>query len=140
MVYALDTNIISYLLRPNRNQELVQRFLNETQENDYVIPPFCYYETLWYLLRKKAATQMRTFTELYNNSLAKISMGEAEFIKASEIKAGLEEHGTPIGKDADIFIAAYCIINDYTLVTNNPDDFEKINELKKELKFVNWIE
>lgn len=139
MVYALDTNIISYLLRPSKNQELVRKFIIETQQNNYVIPPFCHYEILWYLLRKKADAQLRIFNELYKSSLLKINMNEAEFIKASEIKAGLEEKGTPIGKDADIFIAAYCIVNDYTLVTNNTSDFEQINKLKNELKFVNWV-
>jgi len=43
--------------------------------------------------------------------------------------------GTPIGdKDADIFIAAYCIINDYILVTDNVSDFTRIANLK----VVNW--
>ena len=41
----------------------------------------------------------------------------------------------PIGKDdGDIFIAAQCIVNDYTLVTDNTGDFERINGLKT----VNW--
>ena len=136
MVYALDTNIISYLLRPNQNQEVVRRFLIETEQNDYVIPPLSYFETLWYLLRKKATAQLRVFNELYKNSLLKINMGEAEFIKAAEIRAELEEKGTPIGNDGDIFIAAYCIVNNYSLVTNNPRDFERIDGLN----FVNWKE
>jgi len=47
----------------------------------------------------------------------------------------LEERGLPVGnKDADIFIAAHCIVNDYTLVTDNTGDFERIDGLK----FVNW--
>lgn len=36
--------------------------------------------------------------------------------------------------DSDILIAAYCIVNDYTLVTDNTSDFERIEGLK----FVNW--
>ena len=134
MVYALDSNIISYLLRPSKNQELVQRFIIETQYNGYVIPPACFYEVLWYLLRKKASAQLRIFNELYDDSFVKISMGEAEFLKAAEIRAALEEKGTPVGKDADIFIAAYCIVNGYTLVTNNTSDFERIGGVS----FVNW--
>ena len=113
----------------------MRRFKIEVRQNDYVIPPLCYYEMLWYLLRKKATTQLRDFEELYKNSLVKINMGEKEFIKAAEIRADLEEKGTPIGKDADVFIAAYCIVNNYTLVTNNSSDFERINGLR----FVNWV-
>jgi tRNA(fMet)-specific endonuclease VapC len=40
---------------------------------------------------------------------------------------------TVIG-DADILIAAYCLVNDYTLVTNNTNDFNRIDGLK----LVNW--
>lgn len=135
MIYALDTNIISYLLRPSQNQDVVRRFMTEVQENGYVIPPLCHYEVRWYLLRKKAVAQLRMFDELYKNSLVKINMSEADFMKAAEIRADLEASGTPIGnKDADIFIAAYCIVNGYTLVTNNTSDFERIDGLK----YINW--
>lgn len=90
-----------------------------------MIPPISHYEVNWYLLRKKATTQLRIFNELYEKSYVKINMGEAELIKAAEIRADLEERGLPIGnKDADVFIAAYCIVNSYTLVTDNTSDFE----------------
>jgi len=53
----------------------------------------------------------------------------------AKIKADLVEKGTPIGdKDADIFIAAYCMNNDYTLVTDNISDFKRIDGLN----YVNW--
>jgi predicted nucleic acid-binding protein len=62
-------------------------------------------------------------------------MGEAEFRLSARLKAELVEKGIPIGnKDADIFIAAYCIINGYTLVTDNINDFNRIDKLK----FINW--
>jgi len=134
MVYALDTNIVSFLLRPSKNQKVVQQFMDTTLQDGYVIPALSYYETMWYLIRKKATTQMRIFNELYKNSLVKINMGEKDIIKAAEIRANLAEKGIPIGKDADIFIAAYCIVNDFTLVTNNKDHFQRIEELK----IVDW--
>jgi tRNA(fMet)-specific endonuclease VapC len=135
MTYAVDTNIISYLLRPNQNQEVVERFISETRDNDYVIPPLCYYEILWHLLRKDATVQLGVFNEIYKNASVKINMNEAAFVKAAEIRAELERTGNPIGdNDADIFIAAYCIVNDYILVTNNTKDFERIDGLK----IVNW--
>ena len=133
MIYALDTNIISFLLRRTRNQAVAKRFEDEIVKrgNYYVIPPLSHYEVYWYLLRKKATAQIRIFNELCADALGKISMGEAEIIKAAEIRADLEERGLPIGnKDADIFIAAHCIINGYTLVTDNTSDFERIEGLK----------
>jgi tRNA(fMet)-specific endonuclease VapC len=137
MIYALDTNIISFLLRREKNQDVARRFEDEIvrRGNYYVIPPLSHYETYWYLLRKKAIAQTRIFNELYADSLTKIGMKEAEFIKAAEIRANLEERGLPIGsKDADIFIAAHCIVNGYTLVTDNTKDFERIDGLD----IVNW--
>jgi len=138
MIYALDSNIISFLLRPSRNPHIVQQFEGIiAQGHDYVIPPLSYYEIYWYLLRKGATAQIGIFNELYANSFTKISMGEAEIIKAAEIRADLEKRGQPIGnKDADIFIAAHCIVNGYTLVTDNTSDFERIEGLE----IVNWKE
>ena len=136
MIYALDTNTISFIIRPSHNPDVVKKF-NEIIKNrdEYVIPPICYYEVYWHLLRKKATTQLQMFDMLYNDSLPNFNMGEAEFLRAAEIKADLLDKGTPIGnKDADIFIAAYCIVNDYTLVTDNIGDFSRISDLK----IVNW--
>jgi len=137
MIYALDTNIISFLLRHDKNQDVAKRFEDEIvrRGNFYVIPALCHYEVYWYLLRKKATAQTRIFNELYAGSLSRIGMTEAEFIKAAEIRAELEERGTPIGNDADIFIAAHCIVNGYTLVTDNSGDFERIGH---GLNFTNW--
>jgi tRNA(fMet)-specific endonuclease VapC len=62
-------------------------------------------------------------------------MNESEFIMAAEIKARLVSQGTPIGdRDGDIFIAAHCIVNGYTLVTDNTGDFKRIGGLN----IANW--
>ena len=37
-------------------------------------------------------------------------------------------------EDADFFVAAFCIVNNYTLVTNNIRHFEHIDGLK----LINW--
>jgi tRNA(fMet)-specific endonuclease VapC len=136
MIYALDTNIISYLLRQYYNREVAARFIEEIEKgNDYVIPPLSYYETTWYLLRKGATVQLRFFQNLYKNALVKASMSEAAFLKAAQIRVDLEMLGQSVG-DGDIFIAAYCLVNDYVLVTNNMKHFERIEGLK----CVNWKE
>jgi predicted nucleic acid-binding protein len=38
-------------------------------------------------------------------------------------------------RDSDILIAAFCLVNDYTLITNNTSDFENIDHLK----FIDWV-
>ena len=40
MIYALDSNIVSFLLRPSKNPEVVDQFERIVgQGHDYVIPP-----------------------------------------------------------------------------------------------------
>jgi len=136
MIYALDTNIVSFLLRSDRNPQVAQRFKESLRQgNKYVIPPLCYFEISWHLIWKNAKKQQSVFYDLYSNSITKMHMGEKEFRLAASIKADLVTKGTPIGdKDADIFIAAYCIVNGYTLVTDNTSDFERIDALH----IVNW--
>ena len=47
------------------------------------------------------------------------SLPKEAFFKGAEIYAYLKKQGTLI-EDADIFIAAYCITTETTLITNNP--------------------
>ena len=134
MIYALDTNTISFILRAKQNPEVAERLKTAIEQgNDYAIPPLSYYEITWYLLRKRAKTQLRQFHDLYKNAFVKTSMEETDLLLAAQIRANLEEQGRTIG-DADIFIAAYCLVNDYILVTDNTSDFERIEGLK----IVNW--
>jgi len=138
MIYALDTNIISFLLRSDKNPKVAERFKEILRQGDmYVIPPQCYFEITWHLLWKNAVRQQQVFNDLCFNSVTKMQMGEAEFHLAATIKTELVKKGTPIGsKDADIFIAAYCITNGYTLVADNTSDFSRIDNLQ----IVNWKE
>jgi len=136
MIYALDTNTISFLLRQDRNPEVVREF-NEILNSgySYVIPAICHYEISWHLIRKRATTQLNSLQTLYADSLKRISLGEKELFLASDIKVSLLEKNITLGKnDADVLIAAECIANDYTLVTDNVSDFQRIDGLK----FVNW--
>jgi tRNA(fMet)-specific endonuclease VapC len=137
MIYALDTNILSFLLRPGKNPEVVKQFETVIEQgHEYVIPPLSYYEMAWHLIWKKAVAQSHLLDRLYKNSVTKFYMSEDDFVTAAKIKAYLMERGTPIGKkDGDILIAAYCLVNNYTLVTDNTSDFSRIDGLK----FVNWV-
>ena len=47
---------------------------------------------------------------------------------AAKIRKDLKKAGTPVSIQ-DIFIASICIISNYSLLTNNKSDFEKIKGL-----------
>ena len=60
---------------------------------------------------------------------------ENVWVTAAHIYAALCRQGNRI-EDADIFVAAFCLVNGHTLVTDNTRHFENIEGLK----FVIWKE
>ena len=131
MVYALDSDIISYLIKNNKDVE--EKFKNmKDNKNLYCIPPLTYYEVKRWLVLRNATIKLPAFTKLYQDSV-KTEMTLEIWEKAIEIYVELITNGTP-RQDADIFIAAFCIVNDYTLITNNTRHYDII----KDLKIENW--
>ncbi|MDR1061510.1 MAG: PIN domain-containing protein [Clostridiales bacterium] len=132
MIYALDTNIISYIL--NGNAALDERLNAVTKSgNKVVIPLMVYYEARRGLLNNNAINKMRVFEKL----CAKLNVNNLTTSDMNTAAAIYDKHkraGTPID-DSDILIAAQCINNDYTLVTNNVKHFNNIDGLT----FENWI-
>ncbi|MCL2089267.1 MAG: PIN domain-containing protein [Oscillospiraceae bacterium] len=131
MIYAIDSNIISYFLKKD---EIIRNKIRTEIENDnyFIIPPIVYFEVKRWLVLKQANAQMREFERLCE----KITIGEMNrFIweKAIEIYVSTRKTGNVID-DSDVFIAAFCIVNDCELVTNNLRHFECI----KDLKYINW--
>ena len=131
MIYALDSNIISYILK--KDPQIINRYREESDnENNFNIPPVVYYEVNRGLFSLNATKKIDEFIKL----CLKFGIGEMTlpmWKKSAEIYANLKKHGKLI-EDDDILIAAYCIVNDYTLVTNNTAHFERV----KDLKYVNW--
>ncbi|MDR1688397.1 MAG: PIN domain-containing protein [Clostridiales bacterium] len=129
--YALDSNIISYIIR--ENGDVITRYHEETGlGNELIIPPVVYYEVQRWLLAKSLYSKKRAFDNFCQN----VEVGNFDFAvwnKASEIYADLCKQGK-LADDADIFIAAFCLVNGYTLVTNNVRHFENISGLN----IVNW--
>ena len=138
MIYALDTNIVSYILR--REMKVDIRFEQEiiNDGNSYVFPPVCVFEIKRWLAdnpTREKRDYAKAFEALYQTVRQETSMNADSWEKAAEIYVQLKQSGALI-EEADIFIAAYCIVNNYTLVTNNTRHFSRI----KNLNCVNWIE
>lgn len=132
MIYALDSNIVSYLLE--RRNQVVGKF-SEAVANGFfcVIPPMVYYEVKRWLFIKNAKSKMLRFEGIYRFT-QKTSMDAELLDKAIEIYVVLAKNGNIIS-DSDILIAAYCILNDYILVSNNTNEFMRVPGLKLE----NWV-
>lgn len=133
IIYALDTNIISYFLKGNQT---VQNRFREALINrsNLIIPPIVYYEVKRGFLLNPAPTKEKIFEQLCEN----YSVGTLNnqcLDCGAKLYADLRSVGR-IVEDADILIAAFCIVNNYTLVTANTRHFEKIDKLN----MVNWTE
>jgi predicted nucleic acid-binding protein len=63
-----------------------------------------------------------------------VTLNRTIMIKASEIYSTLKRRGELIG-DADILIAASCLVRNMIIITNNENHFRRIDNLPVE----NWL-
>ena len=133
MTYAIDSNIIIHLLRGTESVRKHRDNANN-QGARFIIPPFVNYEIMRGFLCVSAPAKEAAYRRLCAYcSIGEMTVGAWE--RAAQIYAELyTKHFTV--KDADIVIAAFCMVNDYSLVTDNTKDFENIDGLQ----FVNWVE
>ena len=136
MTYVLDTNTISYLLRGEGTVSV--NFYNEIviAKRLYAIPYIVAYEVrrwLEYRPTKQMILFSTHFFNLFNVVESKADIKADTWDVAVQIYIDLKQKGQLIG-DADILIASYCLVKNYTLVTRNEKDFKRINNLN----LVNW--
>ena len=136
MTYALDTNTLSYIIRGEGDVD--KRFEQEivVAGNSYAIAPIAIYELQRWLMdnpTREMGILAQELELLYQGVRNKAEMSAPSWEKAAEIYVKLKQSGNLI-EEADIFIAAYCLVNDYVLVTNNFRHFTRIEGLK----CVNW--
>ena len=133
MTYALDSNIISYLLKDN--PVVYESYDKATADGSRcIIPPVAYYEVKRGLMFSGATTKANDFDVLCRE-LGVGAMSEPVWNEAARLYADLRRKGRLI-EDADLFIAAFCLVNRYILVTNNTRHFDGIDELQ----IVDWLD
>lgn len=127
MTYALDTNVIIRLLR---NDSAVATRFDNAVNNDasIVIPPYANFEILRGFCYRSAPSKERSYRELCVRYPV-LEMTADVWNRAATLYGELRRAGYTVG-DADLLIAAFCIIGGYTLVTNNTKDFEHIEGLQ----------
>lgn len=133
MTYAPDTNIVSYFIQEDKY--IISQFRSILASgHSIIIPPSTYYEIRRGFKHKSSPRKEKAFTRMCG--LYKIGeMSLPAWEQAAAIYGATRKAGNPI-EDTDILIAAFCIVNDYTLVTNNVKHFKDIDGLK----LVNWAE
>jgi tRNA(fMet)-specific endonuclease VapC len=133
MEYVLDTNTIIHLLRGTKSVEMnVERVKSNGAR--FIIPPYVDYEVRRGLIIRKIPRHEKAYALICDNCSLEPMTGET-WQRAAHIYAELYVKYKTV-KDSDIIIAAFCLVNGYTLVTSNTKDFEHIDGLE----LADWVE
>jgi tRNA(fMet)-specific endonuclease VapC len=130
--YLLDTDICIYLIK-NRPPEVLEQFRQHSPQEVAI--------SIITLFELEYGVQKSEYQERSEDALAKflqplniISMDRSAAKEAAAIRAQLEKQGVPIGP-YDLLIAGLARSRDLTLVTNNTQEFNRVDGLKIE----NWV-
>jgi len=127
--YALDANIIIHYLNKQPN---VFRKLREAISvgSDIVIPKMADYE-LRRGFRAKPNPKKEAAYEILLEDCPVSEMDAISWEQATQVYADLYQKRFTVG-EMDMLIAAFCLANNLTLVTNNTSDFVNIDNLNME--------
>ncbi|MDR3108956.1 MAG: PIN domain-containing protein [Planctomycetaceae bacterium] len=124
--FAFDSNTISFYMR-NHGTVVKRIDVARSRGDRLVIPSIVYYEVKRGLLYARASHKIQAF-DFFCQSLIIESIDKRIAESAARIYALLKQAGR-IVEDADILIGAYCVENDYTLITNNTKHYKNIPRL-----------
>lgn len=126
MIYMLDTNIISYLIK-KRDSSLIDRFESFSKEHTIAISSISAAE-LFYGVKKRESVKLEVAVREFLYPLAKLPFGTNAAYEYGCIRAALEKKGEVIGA-YDMLIAAHAKSLDAILVTNNTREFKRVEGL-----------
>lgn len=129
--YMLDTNICIYLIKQKPAQ--VVRRLEGTAVSAVGISSITMSELEYGVCKSSRSGQNRAALIGFLSSLEVLPYDDMAAQQYGEIRACLEQQGTPIGS-LDTLIAAHARSLDCVLVTNNTSEFTRVPHLEVE----NW--
>ncbi len=121
MVFALDTNIISYAMREEGG---VADQMRRVGPASLAVPAVVVFEARFGLLRAGRIRQLSAF-EAMSAAMRQLDFDAEAADHAARIRWQLESAGTPIGL-ADLLIAATARRHGCTLVTHNTREFSRV--------------
>jgi tRNA(fMet)-specific endonuclease VapC len=129
--YLLDTNICIYVIK--RRPELVLDRFNENAVH-LAISSITLAELLHGAEKSSQPQRTLAVVEDFCSRLDVLDYGAKAAQHYGQIRASLEQRGTPIGVN-DLHIAAHARSEGLTLVSNNLREFERVDGLLYE----NWL-
>jgi len=129
--YMLDTNIVIYVIK-RRPIELLDIFNRHVGQ--MCISSITLAELLHGVEKSSMPDHNMRQVEDFISRLDVLAYGSKAAAHYGEIRAELEQKGTPIGVN-DLHIAGHARSEGLTLVSNNLREFERVEALR----LVNWI-
>lgn len=129
MKYFLDANIISYLLKGDKDALQKIDSIAES-DNELAIPSIAYYEIKRGLIANAATEKMARFLG-FVEEIGVVELTRETLDIAAQIYADLKKTGKLI-EDDDLFIGATALNYNAVLVTNNEKHLGHIKDLKIE--------
>lgn len=129
----LDTNICIYSIKHKPEQVFLR--LQEHEPADICISSVTYAELVHGVEKSQAIEKNRLALALLLSNIEILNFDANAAESYGKIRADLEKQGTPIGP-LDMMIAGHAKSLNYTVVTNNTKEFNRVPGLKIE----NWAE
>ncbi len=135
MIYVLDTDVLSNLLKRVPSKSLVAK-LAQIPAVQQCTTSITVGELIYGASRATARTELllAQIERILLTDLAILPFDRAAAYRYGVLRTELERQGTPLA-DADLRIAAITLVNDYTLITGNERHFQRIADLQIE----NWL-
>jgi tRNA(fMet)-specific endonuclease VapC len=127
-MYALDTNTVIYFFKNRGN---VAQHLFSLPPHEIVLPSIVLYELEVGIAKSTSPEKRRTQLNELLTVVRVLPFTENEASITAEVRAALEQAGTPIGP-LDVMIAGTALANQATLVTHNTKEFSRIDSLSLE--------
>ena len=126
MLYMLDTNICSYIIR-NKPQSIKEK-LKEVEENHTVALSSIVVSELLYGATKKDSQKLLRIVSAFIDNFIIYDYSKVSAQSYANIRTDLEKKGQIIGAN-DLLIASHALSLGAVLVTNNTREFKRVEKL-----------
>ena len=126
MLYMLDTNLCSYIIR---NKPItIKEKLKEVEKAHTVALSSIVVSELMYGATKKGSPKLLRIVSAFVDNFVIYDYARMSAQSYADIRTGLEKKGKIIGAN-DLLIAAHALSLEAVLVTNNTKEFERVEKL-----------
>jgi tRNA(fMet)-specific endonuclease VapC len=132
MLYMLDTNMCSYIIRDNPKG--IFKKLKEIEQKHTVGLSSIVVSELLYGAKKRGSAKLSKIVSLFIEQFVIYDYDKASAQEYAKIRTTLEKKGQVIGVH-DMLISAHSLSVGATIVTNNTKEFKRVDGLNVE----NWV-